>query len=52
MVNMDAAGKNASDLIEKLTHLYNRKRQTNITEELNEIFGSVNFVNNGGLHDS
>lgn len=52
MVNMDAAGKNASEIIEELTHLYNRKRQTNITEELNEIFGSVNFVNNGGLHDS
>lgn len=52
MVNMDAAGKNASDLIEKLTHSYNKKRQTAITEELNEIFGSVNFMNNGGLHDS
>lgn len=52
MVNMDAAGKNASDLIEKLTYSYNRKRQTSITEELNEIFGSVNFMDNGGLHDS
>ncbi|MGB4608707.1 MAG: ATP synthase F1 subunit gamma [Sedimentibacter sp.] len=52
MVNMDAAGKNASEIIEELTHLYNRKRQTAITEELNEIFGSVNILNKGGLDGS
>ena len=52
MVNMDAAGKNASEIIEDLTHLYNRKRQTAITQELNEIVGSVNILNKGGLDDS
>ncbi|NLL18051.1 MAG: ATP synthase F1 subunit gamma [Clostridia bacterium] len=52
MVNMDAAGKNASEIIEDLTHLYNRKRQTAITEELNEIVGSVNILNKGGLDDN
>jgi F-type H+-transporting ATPase subunit gamma len=52
MVNMDAAGKNASEIIEELTHLYNRKRQTAITEELNEIFGSVNILNKGGIDGS
>ena len=52
MVNMDAAGKNASEIIEKLTHLYNRKRQTAITQELSEIVGSVNILNKGGLHDN
>lgn len=52
MVNMDAAGKNASDIIEELTHLYNRKRQTAITQELSEIVGSVNILNKGGQHDS
>jgi F-type H+-transporting ATPase subunit gamma len=52
MVNMDAAGKNAEEIIEELTHLYNRKRQTAITQELSEIVGSVNILNKGGLHDS
>ena len=52
MVNMDAAGKNASDMIEELTHMYNRKRQATITQELSEIVGSANILNKGGLDDS
>lgn len=50
MVNMDAAGKNASDLIEDLTRIYNRKRQASITQELSEIVGSANILNKGGLN--
>src|SRR5699024_8238320 len=42
MVNMDAAGKNASDLIKDLTSMYNRKRQASITQELSEIVGGAN----------
>jgi F-type H+-transporting ATPase subunit gamma len=43
MVNMDAADKNAREIIEVLTRMYNRKRQAGITQELNEIVGSANF---------
>lgn len=43
MVNMDAAGKNASELIEDLTMRYNRERQAAITQELNEIVGGSNI---------
>ena len=49
MVNMDAAGKNASEIIEDLTRMYNRKRQAAITQEINEIVGSANIMNKGGL---
>lgn len=52
MVNMDAAGKNSSEMIEELTRMYNRKRQADITQELSEIVGSANILNKGGLHDS
>ncbi len=44
MINMDAAGKNASDLIKDLTSMYNRKRQAAITQEISEIVGSANFL--------
>ena len=37
MTSMDAATKNAGDMIESLTLLYNRTRQANITRELLEI---------------
>jgi F-type H+-transporting ATPase subunit gamma len=40
MVSMDAAGKNADEIMEDLTHSYNRQRQAEITQELNEIVGS------------
>ncbi len=48
MVSMDAAAKNASGIIEDLTHLYNRKRQADITQELNEIVGGANSLDEGG----
>lgn len=51
MVNMDTAGKNASDIIEQLNRMYNRKRQADITQELSEIVGSVNVLNKGGTHE-
>ncbi len=43
MVNMSAAGKNASELIEDLTLQYNRERQAAITQELSEIIGGSNI---------
>lgn len=49
MVNMDAAEKNASELIEELTRMYNRRRQAAITQELSEIVGSANILNKGEL---
>lgn len=52
MVSMDAAGKNADDMIERLTRMYNRKRQAAITQELSEIVGSANILNRGGTDDS
>lgn len=52
MVNMDAAGKNASEIIDELTRMYNRKRQAAITQELSEIVGSANIMKKGDIHDS
>ena len=43
MVNMSAAGKNASELIEDLTLQFNRERQAAITQELSEIIGGSNI---------
>lgn len=43
MVNMDAAGKNAEELIRELRLSYNRQRQAAITQELNEIIGGSSF---------
>lgn len=51
MVNMDAAEKNASEIIDDLTLMYNRKRQAAITQELSEIIGSANLFNKGGIDD-
>lgn len=51
MVNMDAAGKNAEEILEDLNRLYNRKRQASITQELSEIVGSASVLNKGGLDD-
>lgn len=51
MVSMDAAGKNAEDMIEELTRLYNRNRQAAVTQELSEIVGSANILNKGGIHE-
>lgn len=52
MISMDAAGKNASEMIEELARMYNRKRQAAITQELSEIVGSANILNKGGIHES
>ena len=37
MVSMNSATKNASEIIDDLTLMYNRKRQADITQEINEI---------------
>lgn len=44
MVNMDAAGKNATEVIDNLRLMYNRKRQAAITQELSEIVGGANIL--------
>lgn len=44
-VSMDAAGKNANELVEELNRKYNRKRQDAITQELTEIVSSVQSMN-------
>lgn len=41
MTAMDAATKNASDMIDRLTLIYNRARQAAITTELMEIIGGA-----------
>lgn len=51
MVSMDAAGKNANDLIDDLNRVYNRKRQAEITQELSEIVGSADSMKKGGTDD-
>ena len=37
MISMNSATKNASEIIDDLTLMYNRKRQADITQEINEI---------------
>jgi F-type H+-transporting ATPase subunit gamma len=44
MTAMDAATKNAKEMIDKLTLLYNRARQATITTELMEIIGGANAL--------
>lgn len=53
MVSMDVAGKNANEMIEKLSLMFNRRRQAAITQELSEIVGSASILNKnkGGIHD-
>ncbi len=38
---MDAATRNAGEMIDKLTLQYNRQRQANITKELIEIISGA-----------
>lgn len=45
MTAMDAATKNANDVIERLTLQYNRARQAAITTELMEIIGGAEALN-------
>jgi len=42
MLSMDAATKNATEIIDDLTRMYNRKRQAGITQEIAEIVGGAN----------
>ena len=44
MTSMDAAANNATEIIEKLTLEYNRKRQGIITQEINEIVSGANAL--------
>lgn len=44
MFNMDSAGKNATEMIDELKRMYNRKRQSAITQELSEIVGGANIL--------
>ena len=44
MAAMDAATDNANDMIENLTKEANRKRQAEITTEINEIVGGANAL--------
>jgi len=44
MVSMESAVDNASEIISKLTRVYNRRRQTAITQEISEIVSSANML--------
>jgi F-type H+-transporting ATPase subunit gamma len=44
MVNMESASKNASEIIDDLTLMHNRKRQAAITQELSEIVGGASIL--------
>jgi F-type H+-transporting ATPase subunit gamma len=44
MSSMDSATRNATDMLGKLTLLYNRKRQANITNELTEIISGASSI--------
>ena len=41
MVSMEAATKNATEIIDDLSRMYNRKRQAYITQEITEIIGGA-----------
>ena len=41
---MDSAGKKATEVIDDLGRMYNRKRQAAITQELSEIVGGANIL--------
>jgi len=44
MTSMDAAARNAGEIVEDLTLMYNRKRQGAITQEISEIVGGANAI--------
>jgi F-type H+-transporting ATPase subunit gamma len=44
MTSMDSATKNAGDIIEKLTLMFNRQRQSSITQEITEIVSSASAL--------
>jgi F-type H+-transporting ATPase subunit gamma len=45
MTSMDSATKNAGEIIDKLTLLFNRQRQSIITQEITEIVSGANALN-------
>ena len=45
MLSMDTAVTNASDILTKLTHIYNRSRQAAITQEISEVVSNTNISN-------
>jgi len=45
MASMDTAVKNAGEIIDKLTHSYNYRRQSAITQEISEVVSSTNILN-------
>jgi F-type H+-transporting ATPase subunit gamma len=44
MVNMESADRNATEIIDDLTLMYNRRRQAAITQEINEIVSGANIL--------
>ena len=44
MTSMNAASNNASEIIDELTLMFNRKRQATITQEINEIVNGANMI--------
>jgi len=44
MVSMDASTKNAYEIIDKLTLMFNRQRQSSITQEITEIVSGANAL--------
>ena len=44
MISMDAAARNAEEIVDDLTLLYNRQRQSVITQEISEIVGGANAI--------
>ena len=44
MTSMDAATRNAGEIVDKLTLQFNRQRQSAITQEISEIVGGANAI--------
>jgi len=44
MISMDAAARNAGEIVDDLTLQYNRQRQSVITQEISEIVGGSNVI--------
>jgi len=44
MISMDAAARNAGEIVDDLTLQYNRQRQGVITQEISEIVGGANVI--------
>jgi F-type H+-transporting ATPase subunit gamma len=44
MTSMDSATKNAGEIIDKLTLMFNRQRQSSITQEITEIVSGANAL--------